>query len=125
MAMFNRQQAGLAGERAGSVYLERQGYRIVERNFRTPYGEIDLVARDGAALVFVEVKLRRSAVCGRPEAAVDRRKQGHIVRAALHYLKSRNLRPEEIRFDVLALGPAPDEIALIRRAFDAPPDYIY
>jgi len=123
--MPNKRSVGQEGERTGGAFLERQGYRILDRNVRTPFGEIDLVAREGGQIVFVEVKLRRSTAFGRPEEAVNRRKQERIVKSSLYYLKSRSLRSADIRFDVLALGPGPDEVALIRSAFTAQPKYTF
>lgn len=93
-----------------------QGYKIVARNFSGRRGEIDIIARDGEYLVFVEVKYRRDERQGSPAEAVDYRKQQHIRRAAEYYLyKNRVSEAMPCRFDVVAiLG---DRITLIRDAF--------
>ena len=117
--MSNTRQTGIDGEYIGSEYLLSRGYAILERNFRTFYGEIDLIARDGGTLVFVEIKRRRSASFGRPEEAVHRRKQERIVRSALHYIKMKRLQGTPLRFDVLAIGPGSGDIELITSAFGA------
>src|SRR5438445_1065152 len=78
---------GDEGERLAARYLRRQGYRILARRFRTAIGELDLVARDGACIVFIEVKTRRSEMAGQPHEAVDRIKQAQLTRLALAFLK--------------------------------------
>jgi putative endonuclease len=117
--MFNRRQTGIDGERAGADFLRKSGYRILQRNFRTPYGEIDIIARHKETLVFIEVKRRRNCSFGRPQEAVGRQKQEHIVRSALHYVKMERIKGVNIRFDVLAIGPGDDAIELICSAFSA------
>ncbi len=103
-----RKRIGQEGEDRAAAYLARQGYRIVERNFRTRNGEIDLVALHEGAIVFVEVKTRTSGAFGAPELAVDARKQQRMVRAALGYLVRKNLRQVPCRFDVVAVSGAAD-----------------
>ncbi len=98
--------AGRPGEAAAAVFLRNLGYRILERNYRCPAGEIDLVAEHGDTLVFVEVKSRSSVRFGTPAAAVTRSKQRHIARAASDYLlKHREQTSRPCRFDVVALLP--------------------
>jgi putative endonuclease len=82
---------GAHGEAVASAALARRGYRIVERNYRSRWGELDVVAYDGDTLVFVEVKARRGAQFGDPAFAVDRRKQRRLVRLAQQYLSRRRL----------------------------------
>jgi putative endonuclease len=94
---------GQAGEALAADALTQQGYTILTRNFRTPYGEIDLIARHGEALVFVEVKLRRSEVYGPPQAAVTATKQRHLKLAAQYYLNCRRTADINFRFDVVAI----------------------
>jgi putative endonuclease len=92
---------GREGEKSASHYLERKGYRILERNFRTPFGEIDIIARDGDVTVFVEVKTRTDEDFGPPFEAVHHRKREKMKRVALSYLK--RFRVEvPARFDVLS-----------------------
>lgn len=85
-------------------YLEKKGLTVLERNYHASHGEIDLIAREGETLVFVEVKMRQSGSFGQAAEAVDRRKQRNLIRAAMAYLEGY---PDEVdlRFDVIALEP--------------------
>jgi len=106
---------GEAKERLAESFLIAQGLRLVARNQRSRFGEIDLVMRDEAILVFVEVRYRRSTRFGTPAATVDARKQQRLILAARHYL---HRHPTQLacRFDVVAIG-AQDDIQWIRQAF--------
>lgn len=99
-----RQAVGRWGENLAQVFLQERGYTILERNVRTPYGELDLVARNGNTLAFVEVKARLSPDYGKPEMAVTAAKQAHLLQATLAYLQ---LHPElealDWRIDVIAI----------------------
>jgi putative endonuclease len=103
------------------AYLKRQKFAIVERNFRCKGGEVDIVAMDGKTLVFVEVKARRSAAYGPPQASVTPFKQRQISKAALTWLAMNRLHNAPARFDVVAIT-LPDhevpQIEHIRDAFD-------
>jgi putative endonuclease len=81
----HNQRIGRWGEEAVAVYLSRRGYEIVARNARTPYGEIDLIARQRDIIVFVEVKTLRSSRNFFPEQNVTARKQAHMLACAQHY----------------------------------------
>ena len=94
---------GASGEQLAARHLGRQGFVILERNYRCPIGELDLVARKGPLLVFAEVKTRKSGHYGPPEIAVTHRKQRKIVRLAQFYLKQKKLHDLQCRFDVLAV----------------------
>jgi putative endonuclease len=94
---------GDRGERLAERHLRSLGYRILARNVRNSGGEIDLIARDGDTVVFVEVKSRRDVDHGRPEDAVSRDKQSRLTRAALVHLKSRGWLERRARFDVVAI----------------------
>ena len=111
MAQTHRQRIGGWGERVAAGFLERQGYRILARNVRTPHGEIDLVAQPaGGGLVFVEVKTRTNTSFGLPEEAVDARKLEHLFRAAEAYLLDRpELAALDWRIDVIAIQGKPGE----------------
>ncbi len=114
---------GKIGERHAVRFLSKAGFAIVARNYRTPLGEIDIVARDGETLVFIEVKTRSSRAFGLPQEAVDRRKQRQLIRAAQVFLKAHGEPAVPCRFDVVAVTAgrtlrAP-EVTLIRGAFDA------
>jgi putative endonuclease len=94
---------GNAGERAAARYLRRLGYRILARRYRTPLGELDLIARDNDCIVFVEVKTRRSQGAGQPFEAVDARKQAQLTRLALAFLKRYGWLERRARFDVVSI----------------------
>lgn len=113
-------RTGKKGEELAAAYLAGTGYRILERNYRCLFGEIDIVAREGETLVFAEVKSRRSEAYGPPQLAVGREKHKKISKIALHYLSEKRLRHCRARFDVVAvmLLPKGPKIELIRDAFE-------
>jgi len=114
----DRRAAGRAAEQLAARFLEARGLVIVERNYRCRAGEVDLVARDGDTLVFVEVRLRGGRAFGGAAASVDARKQAKVIRAAQYYLANRPDQP--CRCDVVALDQlAADRIEWIRDAFAA------
>ena len=82
---MNRRKEGAYYENLVAEYLKTQGYEILEKNYRCRIGEIDLIAKEGETLVFVEVKYRRSSEAGDPAEAVDYRKQKKISRVAEYY----------------------------------------
>lgn len=104
----DRQRLGAWGERVAADYLTRRGYAVLARNVRTPHGELDLVARKGDLLLFVEVKTRRSHSFAYPEEAVTPRKQARMLMAAEHYLGLQPGCPETWQFDVLAIERGPN-----------------
>jgi putative endonuclease len=113
---------GLFGEELAAGYLGRRGYRIVERNFRTRRGEIDLIARDGDTLVFVEVKSRRTDAFGGALSSVDRRKRNRLARLAREYLQRRGWADRPCRFDLVTIrgeDGAEPSIELLQNAFGA------
>jgi putative endonuclease len=111
---------GKEGEKIAAAYLKKNGYRIIETNFRCPIGEIDIIAKDNNDLVFVEVKTRKSSDLGYPEQAVGIKKQKKMSQLALWYLQNRKVTDTGARFDVVAivLKPEKNEIILIKNAFD-------
>ncbi|MCK9231045.1 MAG: YraN family protein [Syntrophales bacterium] len=108
------------GEQIALEFLVRRGYRIVERNYHCIFGEIDIIARDGSELVFVEVKSRRSDIFGLPELSVDLKKQRTLSRVAVNYLQQKGLLEKEARFDVLAIQTTArgNHVHYIPNAFD-------
>ena len=113
----NNRQVGAEMEGKACAFLEGKGLAVVERNFRCRLGEVDIVARDGATLVFVEVKYRNNALSGAPREAVDRAKQIQISKTALFYLSMKGYNESVgCRFDVVTLGSGGDEI--IKNAFE-------
>jgi putative endonuclease len=98
----DRRALGAEGEARAARFLERRGYRIVERNVRVGGVEVDLVVRRGRLFAFVEVKTRRTAAFGGPELAVDARKQARLVRAAGAWTRANPGAARSVRFDVVA-----------------------
>ncbi len=115
---------GAEGERVAKAYLQTKGFRILHENYSTPLGEIDLIAKEGGVVVFVEVKARTSGEFGPPQASVTLAKQRQIVKVARLYLQRERLAEVACRFDVVAVtfagGQAgqPD-VLLIRDAFSS------
>lgn len=98
-----RLSLGRWGEQLAVRYLKRRLYQIVETNYRAPAGEIDIIARRGKILAFVEVKTRRGCRCGAAVEAVNERKQRQIVRTAQWYLAKQGQSSLQPRFDVIAI----------------------
>ena len=104
MATDTRRTTGTKGEEEAARFLTRSGYAILDRNVRTRAGEIDLVAKEGKTLVFVEVKTRRDLIEGDPpQAGVHTRKQNRLAKLAHGYLKLKRIRQTPCRFDVVAV----------------------
>jgi putative endonuclease len=98
-----RKGRGSAGEALAVEYLEQQGMKVLQRNYRFERGEIDIVAEDGKELVFVEVKARRTTAFGEPIEAVDAKKQAQLWKVAEGYLYEHRLEHRACRFDVVAI----------------------
>ena len=114
---MNKRELGAEGEARARAYLLGKGAKILEMNYRRPTGEIDIIARQGRTLLFVEVKRRSSLRFGRPSEAVNRQKQAHILRTAQLYLQEKRLEDAPVRFDIIEV--LPDGIHHIENAFDA------
>jgi putative endonuclease len=99
-----RRWFGTRAENAAARFLTQLGYRILVRNFTCDLGELDLIALDGAALVFVEVRSTEEADGSRPAESVDRAKQKRLTRLALHFLQKKRLLDHPARFDVLTVS---------------------
>ena len=106
---------GRSGERAAKKYLLSNGAKVLCENYRCPMGELDLIVEMDGAIVFVEVKARNTRRHGRPALAVDGKKQSHIARSAMWYLKKEKIRDCHIRFDVIEV--LEDEICHLKGAF--------
>ncbi len=118
--MTSRYSKGKEGERVAAEYLSTCGLKIVEKNFRCPLGEIDLVARDGKTIVFVEVRSRQEGESCRPEESITLYKFRRLTRTALWYMKQKGQTRFPMRFDVVAVrwgGEKPD-INWIVNAFE-------
>ena len=120
--MLNKQQKfGRRGEAYAVFLLEQNSYIILERNFQTKFGEIDIIAKDGNTIVFIEVKARRTKNFGNPKYAVNKKKQKKISMAALYYLKTTNQTNVKARFDVVSIiseSTANPQIEIIKNAFE-------
>jgi len=116
-----RGELGRRGEALAEEFLAARGCRTIARNFRCRAGEIDLVVRDGATIVFVEVRSRRGDHAGTPLESVDRRKQAQVARVARHFLAARGLGDRDARFDVVGVrfDREPPEVEHVPGAFDA------
>jgi len=114
-----RRQLGDAGEDLAAAALKKQGYKIIERNYTTPLGEIDLIARQGGVLVFIEVKTRKSLRFGQPQDAVSPAKQARLQRLADYYLQRQRLGEVPVRFDVVGIIMSADgpKVEVFRNAF--------
>jgi putative endonuclease len=105
---FSQKPLGARGEDAAVHFLKRLGYRIVERGYDSPLGELDIIAVDARTIVFVEVKTRTSSDAGHPTEAIDENKQRRMTQSALAYMKSKRLLEHSSRFDVVAVTWPPD-----------------
>ena len=114
---------GIDSEGLAAEFLRKKGYRILERNYRTRRGEMDIVAEEAGALVFVEVKARRGDQFGGPHAAVGWRKQQQLIRVASHYMARHRIENRDCRFDLVLISEDPlrrKQIDLVRNAFEVP-----
>lgn len=120
LSMLNpHQQFGKESEVMAAAYLKRQGYRILETNYKNQLGEIDIIAKDMGILTFIEVKARRSDRFGNPKYAVTRKKQVRISRVALSYLKASRQMDKRARFDVVVITRTSNiNIELVKNAFE-------
>jgi putative endonuclease len=106
----NKQRYGEWGEKVAASFLSARGFKIVARNVRTPYGEIDLVAKKQTLLLFVEVKSRSSDVFGLPEEAISSRKREHMIQSAQYYLQESSEIQNDWRIDVIAIRGRPGQV---------------
>ncbi len=121
---YNKRDIGAAGEDEAVAYLTAKKYKIVERNYRCKTGEIDIIAMDGAYMIFVEVKMRKNNHYGFPSEAINHCKRKRIIRTAEQYLVSKKMFDVNVRFDVIEIiGNIKNErvniksIRLIKNAF--------
>lgn len=119
---WDRLSTGAIGEEEAQRVLKKNGYRILDRNFRARFGEIDIVAMDNGVIVFVEVRTKKAgSMFGRPGESIDMGKQRRITLAAEEYLASRGMSEHPARFDVVSVEVDGDafKAELIKDAFDA------
>jgi putative endonuclease len=126
---YSKKRLGEIGESLAVKFLKQKGYQIIDQNYRSAWGEIDIVAQDGEVLAFVEIKTRRSLKFGAPQLAVTSSKQRKISKAALEYLQERDGFDYICRFDVISIvfPPEPSEpiIEHIENAFELNEEYAY
>lgn len=118
--MENKKETGSYGEKLATEFLKELGYKIIIKNYVYRKGEIDLIAKDGELLVFIEVKYRKNLEFGRPELQITNSKQHQIKKVALGYLFENDIRDMQCRFDVIAILHLPEtepEINHIINAF--------
>lgn len=110
---------GALAEQSAALYLQKQGLKLVEQNFRSRFGEIDLIMMDGATLVFVEVRMRQNPNFGGAAASIDHNKQQRIIRTSQQYLSCMTHTPA-CRFDAILMGDVRgNNVQWLKNAFDA------
>jgi putative endonuclease len=105
--VLTRRELGALGERHAARALRAKGYRLLEANYRTKQGELDLIARDGETLVIVEVRTRTTTDHVTPLASVDARKQAQLARMTRYYLRDRRLPECYCRYDIVEVFATP------------------
>ena len=115
-----RLELGRFGEALALKQIKRLGYKKIIRNYRCPLGEVDLIARDGDTLVFIEIKTRRGKSIYYAKEAVDEKKKRQLSKVALAYMKSNNCCEAEARFDVVAVNVDGNrtQVEVIQNAFE-------
>ncbi|MFH1478401.1 MAG: YraN family protein [Candidatus Omnitrophota bacterium] len=117
---LSRKESGKKGEELALGYLKKQGYKILEKNYKTKLGEIDIIGMDGRYCSFIEVRSRENTRFGSPEESIDIKKRSKLIRAALFYIKNKKMEDKPCRFDVVAvlgINSASPKINLIKNAF--------
>jgi len=119
--LANKYEAGMQGQQDAENFLLKKGYQTLERNYRTRTGEIDLIARHGDYIVFIEVKCRSGVGYGYPRESVGVAKQRRIIKTAMHYIAARGLDNQDFRFDVMEVFAYSEQVQInhIENAFDA------
>jgi putative endonuclease len=113
---------GSEKEKEASIYLKILRYKILDINFKTRFGEIDIIAKQDDTIVFIEVKYRKSSFRGTPQESVTYSKQQKIIKSAIVYIKQNNIK-NNIRFDVVSV--LDNDIELIKSAFFIPEGLYY
>ena len=119
---------GKEGEELAALFLRKNGYKILKRNFKNKLGEIDIIARAHDTICFVEVKMRTSDTFGDPLLAISPSKQLKLSRVALTYLKANHLMQAPARFDIVSIlqdETGRDQVKVLKNAFDLSSPYAY
>jgi len=114
------------GENLAEIFLKKHGYRILDRNYRTPFGELDIVASQDDAIAFIEVKTRRSHTCGNPLDSITWKKKLSLTKSALFYLGQTQYRFSTYRFDAVSIimnSTDDNKIEIVKNAFDIDSKY--
>ncbi|MDP6686249.1 MAG: YraN family protein [Candidatus Omnitrophota bacterium] len=125
---FQRIATGKKGERIAANFLKQQGYEIIIKNYKTKYGEIDIICRDRGYICFIEVRSSNSSRFNIPEYTITKRKQYQISKAALSYIKRFGLEKGNSRFDVVCIEDVNSDepkVRLIKNAFELDISYRY
>ncbi|GMR20760.1 MAG: YraN family protein [Gammaproteobacteria bacterium] len=114
-------EKGVKAEIAARHYLERAGYQFLRKNYRTPYGEVDLIMKNDDTLVFIEVRYRKNGRFGQAEETIGSRKQSKLLASAEHFLQQNSIGNLGCRFDIVAITGTlrDDNISWIRNAIQA------
>lgn len=117
---MNTRKTGAGAEDVAIKYIVANGIEPVERNYTTPYGEADIIAKEGSVFVFIEVKARRNQKYGSPADAVTKRKKLRYLNIAQYYFMSKSIRDYEVRFDVaeVYISDGKFNVNYIKNAFD-------
>ncbi len=105
---MDTKELGVFGEEHAALYLEDLGYRILTRNYRSRYGEIDIIAEKDKTIVFIEVKARRSYLYGEPKDSIHIRKQKKLIQTAMIFLQENEWEDCDCRFDVIEVTFLPN-----------------
>lgn len=118
---FQRSQLGKFGEQEAADFLKCRGYAILEQNFKTKVGELDIIAREGDYVCFIEVRTKTTDWHGHPFESISMRKRHKLIQTALWYLQQKRLDDAKVRFDVVAIISEEKEnprIELLKNAFE-------
>jgi len=120
-------ELGKSGEEQALIFLKNKGYKIIEANYKSKLGEVDIIAEDKDTICFIEVKTRTTKDMGLPEESITKKKMHQITKAALTFLRRNNLWERNARFDVVSVlsGASEEKIELIQNAFELEPRYRY
>ena len=116
--MIDKKSLGQKGEDIASKVLKKDGYRIIEKNFRCKQGEIDIIAENKGVVCFIEVKARSSEDFGLPEEAVTSWKQRRLLAAAYVYLEKKKIKSKDLRFDIVSVDLTNEKARILKNAFE-------
>lgn len=115
--MADKRSLGFEKEKEAAAFIKKKGYKILETNYLSRFGEIDIIAKHKKDIVFIEVKYRQSSFSGTPQEAVNHSKQQKIIKTSAVYIKEKKIK-ENVRFDIVAISGT-GEIEIIESAFNA------